>query len=531
MSSLSVVPQLPVDEAYATLSPRPSRLKTEETDDYLSEEMSLLREIAQETPHILPLLKNNDSDQSMKLVRQLIDDQGMDEKEIKVKIEGFLQLIEKKLSNGESHLFHATKSSSPSVFDLLNDLKNCLSLLRRTEMQSLLEVFENVLKINGTLPEEDSTKISSKSETSEELQKLVQYGIHQLKIVRIEKTHQPLGLTISRNDTGSIHIARILIGGIAATSELFQVDDRILEINGEPMTGRSLDDVCTLMSNSTGLIKFLLAPSNTTINHQKVQSEEVFYVRALFSYDPQQDPLIPGPDLGLAFQRGNILRIVAFEEKIDESNRWWQAYRETSSSSSSLAGLIPSDHLQQIRTDLLKAIADDTESKSSSPCSSTSASSWTLNHPSKKFRIPRACFTCVSVKQSRAALNPSIYHNASYMRDFDDQALATLRKSTNHFSLTDTRALGEEPSTTIKRRLTTDSSPPRLTSFRFYEPVIRLNQIHPQIKRPIVLLGNPSLSLILLFYRFSDDHLQVHRTLVDTNFAVVFYNLNRRSSI
>ena len=284
---------------------------------------------------------------------------------------------------------------------MLNDLKSCLSILRRTEMQSFLQTFDHVLKLRlypSALPDHEemisqsvdspSPVKSNQSETTEELLKLSQYAIDELKIVKIEKNHEPLGLTISRSDCGTIHIARIVIGGIAANTQLFQMHDRILEINDEPITGRSLDYVCTLMSNSTGLMKFLLAPPIFPLSHHSTSS--TFYVRALYGYDPSIDPLIPCKELGLAFQRGDILRIVARDENSiplqnDQNNSWWQAYREDSHETDtdpSLAGLIPSDDLQQKRAALIKAMSDETES-----ICSTSIKS--------KQRKKKQCFTCL----------------------------------------------------------------------------------------------------------------------------------------
>jgi MAGUK p55 subfamily protein 5 len=382
---------------------------------------------------------------------------------------------------------------------MLNDLKTCLTLLRRTEIQSLLNVFDNVLKLHGypsALPENEDTIVINNPEnetieSNEELLKLSQYAIDQLKIVKIEKNHQPLGLTISRTDSGTIHIARIVVGGLAASTQLFQVNDRILEINDQSITDHSLDYVCTLMSNTTGLIKFLLAPP---INLNKI-SYETFHVRALYAYNPFNDPLLPCKELGLTFQRGDILRIVAREENLIKMNNsymsWWQAYRENfieTETDSCLAGLIPSDSLQQKRTDLLKAVSDDTDSISSS------SSSGLFNG---KKKINKTCFTCVNSKQERKSLQ-TIYNNASFIRDINDKETPTIRTSTNHFSLTDTRQLdAEQPSTTLKRFSDKDNDT-TIDSFRFYEMVFQLDLSTQQMTRPIVLIGMSSLAVSVL---------------------------------
>jgi len=380
-----------------------------------------------------------------------------------------------------------TRATSPSLFDMLNDLKTCLTLLRRTEIQSLLNVFDNVLKLHcypSALPETDETiKINQNNEniqSNKELLKLSQYSIDELKIVKIEKNHQPLGLTISRTDSGIIHIARILVGGLAATTELFQINDRILEINDQPITGHSLDSICTLMSNTTGLIKFLLVPP---LNSNSI-SYQTFHVRALYAYDPYNDPLIPCKELGLKFQRGDILRIVARDENSIQINdsyvSWWQAYHENSISSC-LAGLIPSDSLQQKRSDLFKIISDDTD---------------LISLFDYKKEINKTCFSCRSSKQVRKPLE-TIYNNLSFIYDINDKEIPTIRTSTNHFSLTDTRQFDEEkPSTTLKR-FSDKNKDTTIDSFRFYEPVFRLDFSAQQITRPIVLLGMKNFSKYL----------------------------------
>ena len=371
-------------------------------------------------------------------------------------------------------------------------------------MQSLLNVFDNVLKLHlypAALPEHEShprrpddqhsTIQVNHSESTGELSKLSQYAVDALKIVKIEKHHEPLGLTVSRTDAGSILVARIVIGGIAANTQLFQINDRILEINDEPMTGHTLDHVCSLMSTSVGLMKFLLAPPLSPTGHHLHSSQQAFHVRALYAYDPLNDPMMPCKELGLSFQRGDILRIVAREDnpmKIhDDAVSWWQAYRENATETDTdpcLAGLIPSDSLQQKRAALLKAVSDETESLSTSS---------TLNRRKKRRQL---CFTCMPKKRERKSSH-SVYNNSTFQRDIGDAEAPTIRTSTNHFSLTDTRQFGEEqpsaPTAVLfadeTKGTTVDAS--TMHSFRFYEPIFRLDLSTQPMTRPIILLGKP----------------------------------------
>ncbi|UJR26794.1 hypothetical protein I4U23_008107 [Adineta vaga] len=508
-----------IDDIYTTLDRTQQILNMD--DDQIKEDIGRLREIAQQGPlqqslHILPIVTQA-TGCSMDLFHEIIMNNNDGERDFKDIVDDFIGLIEKKLIDTEIQMFdeNATRSSSPSLFDMLNDLKTCLSLLRRTEIQSLFKTFDNILKLRlypPALPDTDEQMTHhdeniemklNNSETTEELLKLSQYAIDELKIVKIEKNHEPLGLTISRSDSGTIHIARIVVGGIAANTQLFQINDRILEINDESITGRSLDYVCSLMSTTTGLIKFLLAPPlySGSIHNNQI-SYQTFYVRALYAYDPYNDPLLPCKELGLMFQRGDILRIVAREENFLKSHEssvsWWQAYRENSTETDTdpcLAGLVPSDGLQQKRTALIKAVSDETESISSRTSTSIFCQK---NRKKKKHEL---CLPCVP-KKERKILHP-VYNNASFLREIDDHETPTIRPSINHFSLTDTRQIGEEqPSTSSPPSQTNeafindnkDMTPDLsiLDTFRFYEPVFHLDLSTHQMTRPIVLLGAPN---------------------------------------
>lgn len=63
-------------------------------------------------------------------------------------------------------------------------------------------------------------------------------------------------------------------------------------------------------------------------------------VKALFDYNPREDPLIPCQDAGLQFKKGDILHIVSQDDPL-----WWQAKKEGDATSS--AGLIPARLLQE----------------------------------------------------------------------------------------------------------------------------------------------------------------------------------------
>lgn len=59
-------------------------------------------------------------------------------------------------------------------------------------------------------------------------------------------------------------------------------------------------------------------------------------MKAHFDYDPSDDPYVPCRELGLSFQKGDILHVISQEDP-----NWWQAYRDGDEDNQPLAGLIP----------------------------------------------------------------------------------------------------------------------------------------------------------------------------------------------
>jgi len=154
------------------------------------------------------------------------------------------------------------------------------------------------------------------------------------KIVSIEQNpNQPLGATI-RNEEGSVVISRIICGGAAHKSRLLNEGDELLEVNGRPLRGKTVNEVVDILQGIQGTITFQILPRN----YQPIirPPQEKIFVRTFFKYDGENDRYIPCKELGLSFNRGEILTI------IDQSDpRWWQAHRE-GDSEWRLAGLIPS---------------------------------------------------------------------------------------------------------------------------------------------------------------------------------------------
>ena len=176
------------------------------------------------------------------------------------------------------------------------------------------------------------------------------------KIIQVIKSDEPLGVTVRFDErTGDIILARILVGGAAYRSGLVQVGDHILEVNGIPLRGRSHLDVINILQRESmktiitlKIVVMNWQPSfDSTANSQALKS---YLVKACFDYKPEQDPQIPCPSIGLAFDKGSILNVL----NKDDAN-WWQASKQIELSSKSrmeifqIAGLIPSKRLQERR--------------------------------------------------------------------------------------------------------------------------------------------------------------------------------------
>ncbi|KAF3831069.1 hypothetical protein GH733_002307 [Mirounga leonina] len=159
-----------------------------------------------------------------------------------------------------------------------------------------------------------------------------QYGGETVKIVRIEKARDiPLGATV-RNEMDSVIISRIVKGGAAEKSGLLHEGDEVLEINGIEIRGKDVNEVFDLL----------------------------IHVKAHFDYDPSDDPYVPCRELGLSFQKGDILHVISQEDP-----NWWQAYREGDEDNQPLAGLIPGKSFQQQREAMKQTIEEDKEPEKS----------------------------------------------------------------------------------------------------------------------------------------------------------------------
>ncbi|CAH1402888.1 unnamed protein product [Nezara viridula] len=180
-----------------------------------------------------------------------------------------------------------------------------------------------------------------------------------IKIIKIEKTNEPLGATV-RNEGDSVIIGRVVRGGAADKSGLLHEGDEVLEVNGVEMRGKSVNEVCDLLSAMTGTLTFLIVPSLDQTAHLQHHKDTLMHMIANFDYDPEDDLYIPCRELGISFQKGDILHVICQEDP-----NWWQAYRE-GEEDQTLAGLIPSKSFQHQREAMKQSITGDKLSREKS---------------------------------------------------------------------------------------------------------------------------------------------------------------------
>ncbi len=158
-------------------------------------------------------------------------------------------------------------------------------------------------------------------------------------------------------------IGRVVKGGAAERSGELHPGDEVLEVNGLRLKGKSVHDICDRLCQMTGTLTFVIIPrasltpgagqppqpasapaaasaaapvndsaaAEQVVNKSRNLSQIVIYFclflqyhyRAHFTYNPGDDLYIPCHELGISFQRGDILHVI----NKDDPN-WWQAYRD-----------------------------------------------------------------------------------------------------------------------------------------------------------------------------------------------------------
>ncbi|XP_044233386.1 MAGUK p55 subfamily member 5b isoform X2 [Thunnus albacares] len=284
--------------------------------------------------------------QALKCVQQsLTDTQSQQDVEL------VLQLLAKEDFRNAYSVYSAVSlqmnrvsPSSPLTVQAQDLCQEVQKILQSSQQKEGLEL--KALLTNPHLQVHDSVAVQEMEEEN-----VTQYLGETVKLVRLEKTRDtPLGATV-RNDMDSVVVSRVVKGGAAERSGLLSEGDEILEINGVPVRGKHVNEVHDLLQQMHGTLTFLLIPSSQI--KPAPHRQTVMHVRAYFDYDPSDDPFVPCRELGLSFQKGDILHVISQDDP-----SWWQAYRDGDEDNQPLAGLIPGKSFQQQRETLKKSITD-----------------------------------------------------------------------------------------------------------------------------------------------------------------------------
>uniref|UniRef100_A0A3B3DZZ5 Protein PALS1 n=1 Tax=Oryzias melastigma TaxID=30732 RepID=A0A3B3DZZ5_ORYME len=221
-----------------------------------------------------------------------------------------------------------TSPLTAQALDLCQEVQKILQSSQQKEGLELKALLTNP-HVQALMQAHDSVAVQEMTEEN-----VTQYLGETVKLVRLEKARDtPLGATV-RNDMDSVVVSRVVKGGAAERSGLLNEGDEILEINGIPIRGKHINEVHDLLQQMHGALTFLLIPSS----HVKPapHRQTVMHIRAYFDYDPSDDPFVPCRELGLSFQKGDILHVISQDDP-----NWWQAYRDGDEDNQPLAGLIP----------------------------------------------------------------------------------------------------------------------------------------------------------------------------------------------
>jgi MAGUK p55 subfamily protein 5 len=211
------------------------------------------------------------------------------------------------------------------------------SLLTGYELEALMVAHDGVA---STLPADSTSPGVPVVEPPPQAVPDHRFQEENIKIIKIEKSTEPLGATV-RNEGEAVVIGRVVRGGAADKSGLLHEGDEILEVNGIEMRGKSVNAVCDILQAMEGTLTFLIVPASQARSHSGRDS--VLHVRAHFDYDPEEDMYIPCRELGISFQKGDVLHVISQDDP-----NWWQAYRE-GEEDQTLAGLVPSQSFQHYR--------------------------------------------------------------------------------------------------------------------------------------------------------------------------------------
>lgn len=230
--------------------------------------------------------------------------------------------------------------------ELEPEAQELAAILRKESLEGLLYVHDKLA--------ERYTLLNSLGEDDVILDRVSHYAEPNIKVVKLEKTSEPLGATVkNETDNDAVVVGRIIKGGAADRSGLLHEGDEILEVNEVELRGKNVNEVCDILSRMTGTLTMLVVPVTAHDKDATLPAKPaVVHLKAQIDYEAEDDQYVPCRELGISFHKGDILHVINQQDP-----HWWQAYRE--GEENTLAGLIPSPSFHSQRVSMKQTIADE----------------------------------------------------------------------------------------------------------------------------------------------------------------------------
>ena len=224
--------------------------------------------------------------------------------------------------------------------------KELASILRKESLEGLLYVHDKLAERHALL--------NSFGEEDVILDRVSHYAEPNIKVVKLEKSSEPLGATV-KNEGDAVVVGRIIKGGVADRSGLLHEGDEVLEVNEVELRGKNVNEVCDILARMQGTLTMLVVPVSSSHhdNDSTLRAKApVVHLKAQIDYEAEDDPYVPCRELGISFHKGDILHVINQQDA-----NWWQAYRE--GEENTLAGLIPSPSFHSQRVAMKQSISDE----------------------------------------------------------------------------------------------------------------------------------------------------------------------------
>ncbi|KAK6622858.1 hypothetical protein RUM43_008705 [Polyplax serrata] len=254
------------------------------------------------------------------------------------------------LSTGNINLINDINKYCQKVIDL--DAQELVSILSKPHFKSLLGTHDSIAE-RYNFPSSPDLAPLAEIDSIDLYPNGTAMTADAIRVIGLRKNpNEPLGLTVEEDENGNLVVARILAGGMIDKQALLSKGDIILEVNGIAVT--SPEDLITEIAKSRDTVTLKIAPSFddtsaiTGLQNGKVVNgyggngiNTMVYMRALFDYNPKVDTLLPCKEIGLEFQKGDVLQILNQNDP-----NWWQAKKVGWNEPT---GLIPSQELEERR--------------------------------------------------------------------------------------------------------------------------------------------------------------------------------------